>query len=77
MSALHHNAALRVLRREMTRLDDAKHELVGAIGDHRLQPGVAIQQAAQCEREITELREAHNLLETIFSAGAAMRIAAE
>lgn len=63
---LHPNAALRVIRKEMVRLNDARLELVEAINDPRLPLGVAAQQVAQCDREISELVAAHHFLEAHF-----------
>jgi hypothetical protein len=65
---LHPNAALRVLRREMVRLNDARLELIEALDDPRLPLGVAAQQVSQCDREISELVAAHHWLEARIEA---------
>jgi hypothetical protein len=65
---LHPNAALRVLRREMVRLNDGRLELIEAMTDPRIPAGVAVQQVQQCDREIDELVWAHRTLEACIDA---------
>lgn len=67
MTALHFNAAMRVLRKEMVRLDDAKRELTAGIDDPRLPAGVCIQQIQQCDREMAEIAAAHDMLEAAMA----------
>lgn len=64
---LHPNAALRVLRREMVRLNDARLELIQALDDPRIPAGEAVRQAQQCDVEIKELATACRLLEDAFA----------
>jgi hypothetical protein len=71
IAELHSNAAQRALRREMVRLNDARLELIGAIDDPRLPAGLAIDQIRQCDREIAQMVEAHDLLEAHYGALAA------
>lgn len=73
---LHPNAALRTLRKEMVRLNDARLELIQALDDPRLPLGVAAQQVIQCDREISELSVAHNYLEAFFEGEASKAPAA-
>jgi hypothetical protein len=68
MAMLHPNAALRVLRRETVRLNEARLELIEAVDDPRIPAGVARQQIAQCDREIDELIEAHKYLADMYDA---------
>lgn len=63
---LHPNAALRVLRREMVRLNDARAELITALEDPRIPGGLCIQQIQQCDAEVAELTAAHRLIETAW-----------
>lgn len=72
MTTLHSNAALRVLRREMARLNDARGDLIATMD--QLPIGVAVQQIQQCDSETAELTEAHHIIE---GALAAQRMAAE
>lgn len=61
------NAALRCLRREIVRLDDAKRELVASMDDPRIPGGIVLQQIQQCDRETAELTAAHDLLEAAMA----------
>ncbi len=52
---LHPNAALRVLRRELLRLNDGRPELLLAAEDPRIPAGVALQQLTQTDIEIGQV----------------------
>lgn len=74
---LHPHAALRVLRREMVRLNDARLELIEAMDDPRIPAGLAVQQVQQCDREIAEIVWAHHVLEEALDRADALKVAAE
>lgn len=64
---LHPNAALRVLRREMVRLNDSRLELIEAMNDPRIPSGLAEGQAMQCDAEMKEIACACRLLEDAYA----------
>lgn len=60
--ALHHDAAIRTLRAELLRLEDARTELLRIIDDPRAHTSAICAQITQCDRETEELGRAIALL---------------
>lgn len=69
---LHPDASLRVLRKELLRLNDGRPELLEAMSDPRVPASVAREQLNQIDTEMHEILEAIAVLEEHWASKAGM-----